>query len=247
MRVAVAVVLFALLGAMGYASGGPEGTTIEFTGVRQVVVKAQFLDVEIVGTATRRVEMNADERTISQVRQEQVGSTLNIWIVRTWPFGWEENGRLLVHVPRGTRVRVETITGSVDVRDASTGACELKTVSGPIRVRGVEGDLKLESVSGGIEMIDTAGSVRASTISGSIQGDRIRLLRDSSFASVSGRVVIHPTTPLERLRFDLSSLSGRIEVGSIGASRGLRMGFGGPLVKAHTVSGALIFTETEDR
>jgi hypothetical protein len=45
-------------------------------------------------------------------------------------------------------------------------------------------------------------------------------------------------TPLEDLRFDLSTLSGRIVVGAIRAEKGLRMGNGRVLVRGHTVSGS---------
>jgi hypothetical protein len=45
------------------------------------------------------------------------------------------------------------------------------------------------------------------------------------------------------LRFDLSTLSGRIVVGNIRAEKGLRMGFGRTSVRGHSVSGSLILRE----
>jgi DUF4097 and DUF4098 domain-containing protein YvlB len=78
-------------------------------------------------------------------------------------------------------------------------------------------------------------------VSGSIDARDITLTEDSSFTTVSGNVDVRLNSAVEDLRFDLSSVSGRIVVGNIRTNKGLRMGSYGALVRGKTVSGALIF------
>ncbi len=123
--------------------------------------------------------------------------------------------------------------------------CDVRTVSGAVDLRQIKGPIKAESVSGLIAFQDTSGVITAGTISGPIRGRLVALLGDSAFSSVSGPVDIESSSPLDSLRFDLASLSGRIVVGHIAAPRGLRMGLTGPLVKGRSVSGPISFRESE--
>jgi DUF4097 and DUF4098 domain-containing protein YvlB len=122
-----------------------------------------------------------------------------------------------------------------------SGDCTLRTVSGEISVRDSRGTLSAASVSGRVLLDADEGRVTAKTISGAIQGRALTLEEDSSFSTISGDVDIRLEAPLDTLRFDLRSLSGRIVVGNVRAERGLRMGTAGTLVRGHSVSGALIF------
>jgi DUF4097 and DUF4098 domain-containing protein YvlB len=138
-------------------------------------------------------------------------------------------------------LKVETVSGSINLERMGSGRWYLHTVSGEIRVRDSRGALSAASVSGKVLLDADEGSVTVKTVSGSIEGRRLSLQEDSSFSTISGDVVVRLDAPLDTLRFDLRSLSGRIVVGNIRAERGLRMGMAGALVRGHSVSGALTF------
>jgi hypothetical protein len=241
MRITAITAFFLILASSVFGSGTTENQTLAFGGIRDVTVTAQFLDVEVTGADTLRVDMSSTADNSYRVRHEQVGGSMRVWIEKDWPFGFDGGGLLRFRVPRSVSLRVETISGRIVASGLSGGSCTLKTVSGRIVVEDLRADIRTESVSGEILLQGTRGTISANTISGSITGDEVALLGDSTFGSVSGKVDIHPATPLEALRFDLSSLSGRIVVGTIGTAKGLRMGFTGPLIKAQTISGPVLF------
>jgi hypothetical protein len=178
----------------------------------------------------------------AKVVHERIGSQLNVWVVRDSPFfGSTRGGKISLQVPQETSVGVETVSGRIVVRGVKSPDLALKTVSGSVQAQQIRGEMDASSVSGDISLDTTEGGIRARTVSGSIQGSRVNLARDSSFSSVSGTVDINVSNPLDELSFDLSSISGRIVVGTIRASKGLRIGFGGTSVQGNTVSGGLIF------
>jgi hypothetical protein len=241
MRFTVTLALLVLGIGQAFASGASEDRISGIFGIHDVIVKAEFLDVSVTGSDSDSVDMTSPPDGNYRVRHELLGGTLNVWVEKFWPFGFGGRGALRLRLPRSVSLRVETVSGRIVVEGLSADPCELRSISGRIEARDVEGDLAAQTVSGGIQLSRTRGSVNAKTVSGAVIGDDLSLLDDSTFSTVSGRIDIHPATPLEALRFDLSSISGRLVVGTIGASKGLRMGFFGPLVRAQSVSGSLTF------
>jgi hypothetical protein len=223
------IVLLAVAGA-GFASGVSEEDVFTSIGVDSVSVRAEFLDVEVKSDEGFGVAMTADlpsdnlfESRGYRVLHEVVGSRLTVWVEKDSPFtSVRRGGKLSFQVPHFVSVKVET-------------------VSGRIRLRDVRGVLEASSVSGAILVDSAEGRVAAKTVSGAIEGRNLSLTEDSTFSSVSGNIDIELESALDDLRFDLSSLSGRIVVGNIKATRGLRMGDGGTLVRARSVSGSLSF------
>jgi hypothetical protein len=134
---------------------------------------------------------------------------------------------LEISVPIGTRVemegfsapysvkgvkgelKLETVSGSVDVADA--GRTSIETVSGWIRVGNVDGDLRAETVSGRIDIDNVNGDIEAESVSGHVwmNGARSKSVRAESVSgSVQYSGMIDPVGA-----YSFKSNSGRITLG----------------------------------
>ena len=209
MRLTAVLALLVLAIGQVFASGTSEDRISGIFGIDDVTVKGEWLDVSVTGTGSDVVDMTSTSDGDFRVRHELMGGTLNVWVEKYWPLGFGGRGTIRLRIPRSASLHVQTASGQITVRGLSGDSCELKTVSGRILAENVAGDLWTQSVSGGIQLSRTRGSITAKTVSGTIIGDDVTLLDDSTFSSVSGRIDIHPSTPLEALRFDLSSISGQ--------------------------------------
>jgi hypothetical protein len=247
-RIGIVLAVILVVTAASFAEGAAEGDSFTLAGIDSITVRAGFLDVQVIGTDGYSVRVRADlpqgflwSSPAYHVVRERRGSRLTVSVQSDSPFGMGGRGKLYFEVPRDVVVQVQTISGSILVQGVESESCTLSAVSGTITVRDTRARLSLDNVSGSIILDSAEGSLRAKTISGSIQGKRLALTDNSSFTSVSGSVDVRLDSPLDDFRFDLSTLSGRVVIGSIRAEKGLRLGSGGVLIKGHTVSGSLIF------
>ena len=209
------MVILALVAVAGaaFASGASEEGRFASPGIDSISVKAEFLDVEIQADDGLGVSMRADLPTDSL---------------------FESRGYRVLHEMSGSRLNVWV---EKDTPFSSRGRGKLFfRVPRDTRIR-------VETVSGNLSLDAVEGMILARTVSGAITGWDVALTGDSSFSTISGNVALRLDTAIEDLCFDLSTLSGRIVVGKIRAERGLRMGFGGPSIRGHSISGSLIFRE----
>lgn len=118
-----------------------------------------------------------------------------------------EPSRLVVRVPRRSRVWVKTATADIEVSGLAGGA-DLNATSGDIGVSGTLQDLNAETMDGSITLDATAAWLRARTATGAI------VLRggseDAGLSTVGGRIRVS-STGLRRARIE--SVTGPIEVG----------------------------------
>jgi DUF4097 and DUF4098 domain-containing protein YvlB len=77
-----------------------------------------------------------------------------------------------VSVPRGTRLRLQTASGTVSTT-GSQGEISATTVSGAIDVSGGRRQITLESVSGPIRASELAGDLEAQNVSGSVRAENM--------------------------------------------------------------------------
>ena len=137
----------------------------------------------------------------------------------------EGSERLEVRVPRGVRLSLETVSGSLTVRGvnatltASTVSggidvagniadhVSLSAVSGSISYTGDASTVSLESVSGRGEYVGTAGEVRLEAVSGALRMEGSAETIEAE--SVSGQVRIRADKPVQFL--DASSVSGQVQ------------------------------------
>jgi hypothetical protein len=135
-----------------------------------------------------------------------------------------------VTAPELTRITVNSISGTISVRDIK-GELSLETISGDVRVSNGGRVPRAKTVSGDVDITDTTvqGPMEAATISGTLTLRKVEAQR-LDLGSVSGNVMIqdvacdrvsaqsisgevHLIGPLRRgARYDLSSHSGQVRV-----------------------------------
>jgi DUF4097 and DUF4098 domain-containing protein YvlB len=77
-----------------------------------------------------------------------------------------------VSVPRGIRLRLHSVSGSVTA-SGSQGEVAVTTVGGAIDVTGGRRQVALESVSGSIKASQITGELRAQSVSGNVRADNV--------------------------------------------------------------------------
>lgn len=229
-----------------FASGEREELAFSYPSVRSLIVRSEFLDVEVRAEAGFPLSMSADlpwdsffEPRGYRVLHELSGSHLDVWVERDgWFFNNSRGGTLVFSVPRDISMQIESVSGSLRVEGIDGGDVRAESVSGRMDLREIRGALDASSVSGEIAVDRFEGRLAAKTVSGSISGRRVTLTDDSDFSSTSGSIDIGIDTPLEDIRFDLSTVSGRLTVGTLRAARGLRTGSGAVTIRGSTISGS---------
>ncbi len=112
---------------------------------------------------------------------------------------------LEILVPRRARVWVKSATASIQV-DGVSGALDLASVSGTIRVTGEPGLITVESMDGAIELDAVAAVTRAKTADGAItirKGGG-----DLTVSSVSGPISVHAARDV--IAGQVESVTGRV-------------------------------------
>jgi len=193
--------------------------------------------VEIVKTARAR-DVN-DAREQLQLVQVEVTERAGRADVRArYPNEASRNNRrnindsvaYTVTAPAGTRISVESISGTVKVTDIK-GDVSANTISGDVRITGAARISAAKTISGVVEIVDaqtdgvlesgsvsgdvtlrrvTARRIEASTVSGSIKLDELQCERVEA-SSTSGGVTF--TGTLTRgARYDFNSFSGEVRL-----------------------------------
>jgi hypothetical protein len=137
-----------------------------------------------------------------------------------------------VTVPAGTALRLNTISGDLDLSGLS-GTVAAKTISGDVRSAGLTGALTLHTVSGDVKVTELGRSaVEATSISGDVdvswptaQGADLRL------KTISGEVYADSAVTFSNLK----------ERRYVGYELHGSLGNGGPLLTLHSVSGDVFF------
>jgi hypothetical protein len=207
---------------------------------------------------TGRVLVERSDGRLSIETPERRLSTGLAWLMS----GARVSADISVDVPWGTRVRLETMNGSIQAADL-TGEQRYRTISGNVGLWSLAGAIDVGSVSGSISL-DRGGEVwlRANTVSGSIhaRADRFGSL---ALSTTSGGIYVHGAldpggqhradsisgsvelTALSGVRAELKTISGSIQStfgtsveGTRGAWRAT-VGDGRALFRVNSTSGGL--------
>ncbi len=265
MKKALVILLSMCAAVAAFATGEREDESFSYMGIDRIDVDSVFLNVEVAGGDGMSVSMRSDLPEDSffdprnfTVKHEVNGSQLRVW-VETQGIFQHGGGTLFFRVPGRTRVNVTSASGEIRISDSSGDQVFAKSasggvlltdinapvhaecVSGSLEVRRLHGDAELSTISGRLRIVDAEGRFTATSVSGSIDGDQITLTQDSRFKTVSGDIRINLGNSLDELRYDLSTVSGGLTVGSVRASRGLQMGNGELTLRGETVSGSQVY------
>lgn len=176
--------------------------------------------IEIIGWDQEKVEVTGklDDR-VTRIDFDCSGDSVEISVVAP---KWAR-AHLVLHVPRGSRLRLETVSANVEVEAITGEGIDIETVSGNVRIESGVEDIKVESISGaiaiendgdevGIENVSgsirvkgTIGNLCIETISGSVHVDAE--VDEIEAESVSGSLNIHARDVEEA---ELQSISGSV-------------------------------------
>jgi DUF4097 and DUF4098 domain-containing protein YvlB len=99
----------------------------------------------------------------------------------------QTGARMDVAVPKGTRVNVRTVSGSVEIV-ATEGEVTVNTTSGSIEVKDARDQVVLSTVSGRLDLAGVSGRVRVEGVSSSIRIEDVR--GDLNAETVSGSITV---------------------------------------------------------
>jgi hypothetical protein len=119
-----------------------------------------------------------------------------------------EGTDLVIDVPRGSRISVNTVSADIDASTLN-GTALLKSVSGEVKLDSSDSDITASSVSGDVDVHGSAANahINAHAISSDVKVSAVD--GDLSAESISGTVTVLGKNRLTRAR--LSSTSGNVE------------------------------------
>jgi DUF4097 and DUF4098 domain-containing protein YvlB len=181
-------------------------------------------EVRISGTLGQAVE---------ELRVDGDARQVNIHVV------YPRNGRgrlkrsdetnLVIDVPRGVELEVQTVSASIDVDGVAGPRAELRsvsgdviftgdaqglhigTVSGSVRASGAHLRVAVETVSGRIDVATTSGDIGVRSVSGMIVVDAERIDRLTA-ATVSSGIELKVVSLTPEARLEAESMSGSISL-----------------------------------
>ena len=106
---------------------------------------------------------------------------------------------------------------------------------------GIKGDIFAHSSSGNLNITDHEGGLNLESSSGKQTGRDIRITKDSSFRTRSGKIDFDFINNIDDFTFDLSSSSGKIKVGSTNAKGRVVTGNGKILLEGRSSSGGQVY------
>lgn len=179
--------------------------------------------VKVAGWDKNEVQVSASlSRPQDRIEIEETGSSIELEIDSHDP--GSARAQLELKVPRGSRVRIEVLSASVEVAGV-TGEVEVEAVAGSIKVAGrphkvrasgVTGEIQIavtgsnsvdvDSVSGSVTIEAEARAVDAETVAGALRL-KLRGVENGRFEAVSGSIDAE-IVPAPRGRFDVESFSG---------------------------------------
>ncbi|MCA9756598.1 MAG: DUF4097 family beta strand repeat protein [Candidatus Eisenbacteria bacterium] len=201
------------------------------------VSKDGRVDIENLGGSVRVIGWDKNEVTVEGVLADDAEdfvfeaddrrTKIEVIFPRRMRGNHDVDSDLEVHVPKGSRVRVSTVSATIDIKDV-TGSVDLESVSGEITVVGpmesaeaqsVSGELRISgkvgeidagSVSGDVILDVPGGDVAVSTVSGDIETVG-GVFESGDFSSVSGSIEFDGA-PTESGSLEFDCHSGRVRI-----------------------------------
>ncbi len=182
----------------------------------------------------------ARQRALSHVHVDITASEKGLRAKAVYDSGWfsgdhDVDVNYTLDLPAGVGLKVATVSGKIDIADATSGA-EIHDVSGDVDLSRIGGELKVESVSGAVRFSGPVTALRIKTVSGDIRGEVAdpssggRTFAGGEIQTVSGAVDLR-ADPKAGLSVRTDTMSGTVNNGLTGA--------GGAAVRIKTLSGSI--------
>lgn len=198
----------------------------------RLILRQTSGEVSVRGVEGDRIRVRADDEKAFKERYSiEIGKD-GVEVRQTEKLGFGIFGRgesvdLMVEVPHGANVSIETQSGDIDASDLS-GSKSFRTASGEVALHRLSGAVEVETVSGDLEIDGPAPlDLKGRTVSGDVDL-RVPLLRRLDLGTTSGDMQIDAELRGEG-PFALRTISGDVRL--VGRS-GLR-------VEAETITGDL--------
>lgn len=211
---------------MLHARGEREDGGFSYEGVRALEIDARTFAVEIRSGSgehvTMTIENYPDDHTVLHT---VVGTRVRVWVEQDRSFlPLSHRGRLVLRVPRGTEIAVETLTGAVSIAGITASELRVKTSTGRISLEEIGADIHARSNTGAVEISRARGRFDVGTTTGSIACSDLRgqvtsrsstgsqayvdVLGDIDARSTTGGIELRRTEGSVRLRTSTGSQKG---------------------------------------
>ncbi len=226
-----AAVQMVILAAAAAAAERPINETRAVDAKARISIENLAGLVDVTGWDRNEVQItgNLDEKA---EKLEIEGSSSALSIEVRYPdkrnLNIDEGSRLVIKVPRGCELEVESVSAEIRVVDV-TAEVSVESVSGNVTVRGAPSDLEAETVSGEVDVEvagaaatltsvsgdilarGVAGELEVTTVSGEIEIAGAGPLAELTAESVSGSVKI-VATPAKNAQWEISAHSGNVDL-----------------------------------
>lgn len=182
--------------------------------------------VDVIGVDGTRIDVTGSlDEDAHELIFERDGDLVTIKVEIDRSARNVDDSRLVIRLPKASRVEIDTVSADVTVRDTD-GTLRISTVSGDIEVAtaaaeldmttmsgdvqlhgaGQEAAAVLSTVSGRVSVRDIGGTLQSSSVSGNVEV-HLGAMRSVQAKSTSGDVVVHATL-LPDARVQMESVSG---------------------------------------
>ncbi len=207
MKIAMlAIALATFTVAEGRAHAEAPRTSVPVRADVVVEVELGELDLEVVGWARSKVEVDPDVGARWTARLEEADGRVRVRF--DGPPGIPTRGTVRMRLPKGAELQVTSRAGDVKAVDFA-GRATIASIAGEVSVRGAAKQIEVATTSGAIEVVGAAGRVELASVSGQVQV--AGMAGELRVESISGRVEIAKSR-IDRLELD--TVSGNVEVGA---------------------------------
>ncbi|MGQ1890098.1 DUF4097 family beta strand repeat-containing protein [Thermophagus sp. OGC60D27] len=175
-----------------------------FQNIERILVEGFFCDVNVEPGGVDEVHLKGEIRSTKTtgdlaIKTSQNGNELKVWIDHKESVRGNVRGFLMFKVPDHVAIKVNNVSGNVNVTNIGSDNMNLKTVSGEIFTSGAGANTYLKSVSGNITASVVEGPLMVQTVSG-----------DTKIEKVKGAFTGQSTSG----NFNLKMMEGRCNVGT---------------------------------
>ena len=192
----------------------------------EVYVENQFGSVEITGWDRDVVRVTgtlaAGAEGIELDSDDESGVSIDVSVPEAWFYASDSDEEfrttLIVQVPQGSSVYIETLNATVTVRGVR-GHVEIETVNGPVTLEGDPASVEVSSMTGTVQVRARAAEMAVESISGAVE--LAGAVRRARVETTSGAIDVRGESFEE---VEVKTVTGNVSLdGSVGAEGGVEI------------------------